>query len=59
MQADAHKDARLIARALGSKVRTEGGGNMSWYIDSSVIVKSDGNKDWWKKDYSPSETVPV
>lgn len=32
---------------------------MSWYIDSSVIVKSDGNKDWWKNEYGPSESVPV
>ena len=32
---------------------------MSWYIDSSVLVKSDGNKDWWKNEYGPGDTVPV
>jgi hypothetical protein len=32
---------------------------MSWFVDSSVLEKSDGNKDWWKNDYSPSDVVPV
>lgn len=32
---------------------------MSWYVTGSVIAKSDGDKDWWKKEYSPSEPVPV
>lgn len=32
---------------------------MSWYIDNSVLVKSDGDKDWWRNEYSPSDAVPV
>lgn len=32
---------------------------MSWYIDSSALSKSDGNKVWWKTDYKPGEDVPV
>lgn len=32
---------------------------MSWYIKSSVLVESDGNKDWWRNEYSPGDTVPV
>lgn len=32
---------------------------MSWFTDSSVLVKSDGNKDWWKTEYGPGDTVPV
>ncbi len=32
---------------------------MSWYIDNSAMVNSDGAKDWWKTEYSPSDTVPV
>lgn len=32
---------------------------MSWYVASSTLTKSDGDKDWWKKEYGPSETVPV
>jgi hypothetical protein len=32
---------------------------MSWYIDSSVLVKTDGSNDWWKTTYDPGDTVPV
>lgn len=32
---------------------------MSWYVASSKLVQSDGDKDWWKKEYGPSEKVPV
>jgi len=32
---------------------------MSWYIKSSVLAESDGDKDWWKKEYGPGDTVPV
>lgn len=32
---------------------------MSWYIDSSVLNISDGNKPWWKTDYKPGQEVPV
>ncbi|MGY2292154.1 protein L [Pseudomonas sp. SDO528_S397] len=32
---------------------------MSWWIDSSVLAKSDGNKTWWTKTYGPSDKVPV
>jgi hypothetical protein len=32
---------------------------MSWYIKSSVLVESDGDKAWWKNEYRPSDTVPV
>ncbi len=32
---------------------------MSWHIESSVLTKVDGQKDWWKNAYGPSDTVPV
>ncbi len=32
---------------------------MSWYIDASSLVKSDGSKDWWKTTYKPKDKVPV
>jgi hypothetical protein len=32
---------------------------MSWYIESSALTKVDGQKDWWKKEYGPADTVPV
>ncbi|MDD2781925.1 hypothetical protein [Sulfuricurvum sp.] len=32
---------------------------MAWYIDKSILQTSDGNKDWWKKTYSPADEVPV
>ena len=32
---------------------------MSWWTDSSVLSKSDGDKIWWKTSYSPRDEVPV
>lgn len=32
---------------------------MSWYVANSKLTKSDGDKDWWKKEYEPGEAVPV
>lgn len=32
---------------------------MAWYIDSSKLTKSDGNKEWWKTTYKPGDEVPV
>lgn len=32
---------------------------MSWYTADSKLDKSDGNKDWWKAEFGPSDTVPV
>jgi len=32
---------------------------MSWYVKSSVLVESDGEKDWWKNTYGPGDTVPT
>lgn len=32
---------------------------MSWWIDSSVLAKSDGNKAWWTTVYGPGNSVPV
>ena len=32
---------------------------MSWYIDGSSLVKTDGSKEWWKTAYKPSDKVPV
>ncbi|TAA46252.1 protein L [Pseudoxanthomonas winnipegensis] len=32
---------------------------MSWHINSSVLVQSDGNKTWWTTVYDPGDDVPV
>lgn len=32
---------------------------MSWHVKDSVLVQSDGAKDWWKTIYGPGEDVPV
>lgn len=32
---------------------------MSWYCDKSVLVKSDGKKEWWTNSYGPGVGVPV
>jgi hypothetical protein len=31
---------------------------MAWYYDTQ-LVKSDGDKPWWKQTYSPGDKVPV
>jgi hypothetical protein len=32
---------------------------MAWYADDTHLVKSDGDKDWWKSIYGPGDSVPV
>ena len=32
---------------------------MSWYTNNSILIQSDGDKDWWRKEYSPGDPVPV
>lgn len=32
---------------------------MSWYTNNSVLIQSDGDKDWWRKEYSSGDPVPV
>lgn len=32
---------------------------MSWRISSSVLVESNGQGEWWSKEYGPGEKVPV
>lgn len=32
---------------------------MAWYTDDTHLVKSDGNKDWWKNVYGPGDLVPI
>lgn len=32
---------------------------MPWYVDNSKLVKSDGDKIWWKSTYGPNDDVPV
>lgn len=32
---------------------------MAWYVDGSVLVKSDGSNAWWKTIYDPGAVVPV
>lgn len=32
---------------------------MAWFTKNSVFLESDGNKEWWTKEYGPSDTVRV
>lgn len=32
---------------------------MAWYTNGSSLTLSDGNGDWWKTIYGPSDNVPV
>jgi hypothetical protein len=32
---------------------------MAWRTSSSVLVNSDGKKEWWTKEYGPADKVPV
>lgn len=32
---------------------------MAWYVDDTHLIKSDGNKEWWKTLYGPADQVPV
>lgn len=32
---------------------------MSWHVRDSILILSDGEKEWWKRVYGPADTVPV